>query len=108
MIVTTLGLDGAGFKKGMKDADDARKKAATRIRSDSTATEKAEQDAAKAREKRQKQLDEQGKVCRELRKSATNSFRSPRCSPPASASKTSWRTRSTVLRTWATCRRTCA
>jgi hypothetical protein len=60
-FVTTLGLDGTLFRKGMKDAEKSQNdldKNTKRINRD---REKAEQDAAKAREKRQKQLDEQGK-----------------------------------------------
>jgi hypothetical protein len=60
-FVTTLGLDGTLFKKGMKDAENAQDKLDKNTKRFNRDREKAEQDAAKAREKRQKQLDEQGK-----------------------------------------------
>jgi hypothetical protein len=60
-FVTTLGLDGTLFRKGMKDAETAQEKLDKKTKQINRDREKGEQDAAKAREKRQKQLDDQGK-----------------------------------------------
>lgn len=60
-FMTTLGLDGSHFKRGMKEAGDAQDKLDRNTKRTNRDREKAEQDAAKARERRQKQTDEQGK-----------------------------------------------
>lgn len=60
-FITTLGLDGTLFKRGMKDAEDAQDKLDKNTKRINKDREKAEQDTAKARERRQKQIDEQGK-----------------------------------------------
>jgi len=60
-FVTTLGLDGTLFRKGMKDAENAQDKLDKNTKRINRDREKSEQEAAKAREKRQKQIDEQGK-----------------------------------------------
>jgi hypothetical protein len=60
-FVTTLGLDGTLFKRGMKEAQDAQDKLDRNTKRSNRDREKIEQDAAKARAKRQKEADEQGK-----------------------------------------------